>query len=192
MARKCVVCGKLLQNDEEMIPYKGRYAHSSCFNNAIKLIKKDKDEKLAETEAKKKVSKARPKAELKDGLSNEEYKDKQKYYDFVKTLMGTDKLPAKVYALSDRYTKDYNLSWGDMYSTLTYLKEIKMKELTGDVVGIIPFYCDEAKSYYKEVERVEESNKNVDVNKLYSTRVIQIKPSKRKIKQIAFDSEEST
>ena len=183
MAKKCFVCGKLMQNDEERVPYKNRFAHPSCFNNAIKMIKKEKDEKLAENKKKstKKTSKARPKAELKDGLSDEEYKEKQRFYDYVKSLMGNDKLPAKVYALSEKYMKEYGLSWVDMYQTLVYLKEIKNEELTGDIVGIIPYACDESKRFYEDVKRVEESNKNVDINKLYATKKITYKKRPKKI-----------
>jgi len=43
--RKCVICNEWIEDETQSIPYKGRYAHTKCFNIAMKTIKKDKDEK---------------------------------------------------------------------------------------------------------------------------------------------------
>lgn len=171
-------------------------AHKGCFDNAIRMIRKDKEEQLEEKKKKqkevtkeKKKSSSRPKAELKDGLSDEEYLEKRKFYEYVKELKGlgsTERLPAKVYALCDKYTSVYGFTWEGMYQTLKYLLDIKKLDLTGDIVGIIPHCYDETERYYKELEAIENANKDVDINKLYSERVIQIIPKKRKIKQLDF------
>ena len=71
--RKCVICNEPIV-DEDGVPYKGRYAHKKCFNIAIKTLQKDKTEQIDKVATKKKVGrKARPQAELKEALSEEEY-----------------------------------------------------------------------------------------------------------------------
>ena len=190
MAKKCCVCNKWIRNEDEMIPYKNRFVHPDCFNIAVKIVKQEKDEELAKKteekkEKKKKVS--RPKAELKEGLSNEEYKEKEKYYSYLKKLLNTEKLTAKIYTVSERDKDRFNWTWIGMYNTLVYLNEIKEKELVGDVVGYLPYAYDEAQAFYDDVKKVEESNKDKDINNLYSERVIKITPPKRIIKQLSFD-----
>lgn len=187
--RKCVLCGEWIENESQSIPYKGRYAHIQCFNVAMKTIKKDKDEKLAEkTKASKTKNKTlKPKAELKDAISEEEYADKKQYYQYLRTLID-DELSAKVYALSDQYISRYNFTFKEMYQTLVYLHEIVEKELVGEVVGLIPFYFTEAQNYFKSIEQVEEANKNIDVSKMYKEKVIVIQPKKRITKQLDIES----
>lgn len=176
MPKKCIFCKQIIPKEEEefCIPYKGRLAHNDCFNSAMKLIKQDKDEQLDKKckEIKTKKSVKRPKAELKDGLSDEEYKDKQEYYDYLKQILNTDKLTAKIYALSDRYLTQYGWSWGGMKNALVYMNEIKEKELTGDVVGLLPFVYEEAEEFFNEVKMVEERSKNTSLSNMYQTKRI--------------------
>lgn len=190
MARKCVVCGNSINENDEIVPYKKRFAHKNCFNQAIKMIRADKNEELKKKEEEKKVTKTKKqtiKAELKDGLSDEEYKEKKEYYNYVKDIIGVDKLNAKIYVISERFITQYGFTWESMKATLVYLKEIKNKLLTGDVVSIIPYYYDEAKNFYGELEEVEKKNKNINVENLYTNKVVRVKPSKRQIKQLSFD-----
>ena len=196
MPKKCLVCGKIINKEEETdcIPVKNRLAHPDCFNYAMKTIKSDKDEQLEKQkkrrdtknkiEGKKSTSVRTPKAELKDGISDEEYKEKRNYYDYLRYLLNTDKLTAKIYAVSDRDKERYGWTWVGMKDTLVYLNEIKETNFTGDIVGLLPFAYEEAQRFYEEVKRVEENNKDININKLYSERIVRIKPPKRKIKQI--------
>ena len=67
--KKGIICNELIV-DEQGVPYKGRYAHQKCFNIAIKALQKDKSEQIDKVAEKKKVGrKAKPKAELKEALS---------------------------------------------------------------------------------------------------------------------------
>lgn len=176
MPKKCIFCKQIIPKEEEEFctPYKGRLAHNDCFNSAMKLIKQDKDEQLDKKskEIKTKKSVKRPKAELKGGLSDEEYKDKQEYYDYLKQILNTDKLTAKIYALSDRYLTQYGWSWAGMKNALVYMNEIKEKELTGDVVGLLPFVYEEAEEFFNEVKKVEERSKNTSLSDMYQTKRI--------------------
>ena len=186
--RKCVICNELLA-DEQGVPYKGRYAHQKCFNIVMKTLQKDKVKEISKaTEKKKTGRKAKPKAELKEALSEEEYQKKQQYYKYLRQLIEDEEISAKVYALTEDYIDRYRFSYESMYQTLVYLHEIKEKELTGDVVGIIPYYHSEAMQYYESINKVAELNKDIDMSKMYKERTIIIQPRKRKIKQIDIES----
>lgn len=185
--RKCVICNEIL--DEQGVQYKGRYAHQKCFNIAMKTLQKEKNKEIDKVAEKKKVGrKAKPKAELKEALSEEEYRKKQQYYNYLRELIDGQELSAKIYALTEDYIERYKFTYESMYKTLVYLHEIIEKELTGDVVGIIPYYHSEAAQYYESIDKVAELNKDIDISKMYKEKTILIQPKKKKIKQIDIES----
>ena len=203
MAKKCVVCGKWIP-EEEMggcVPYKNnRIAHKSCFNQAMKIIKTDKDEQLEKKkESKEKNSRGRkktekiPKAELKEGLSDEEYREKRDYYDYIKQLLGVDKLTAKIYTISERDKERFDWTWRGMKDTLVYLHDIKEKVLSGDIVGIVSYYYDEAQAFYEDVKKVEENNKNAALSDMYQTKqIIYYKKPKNVVEDLVIESIKKT
>lgn len=185
--RKCVICNETL--DEQGVQYKGRYAHQKCFNIAMKTLQKEKNREIDKVAEKKKVGrKAKPKAELKEALSEEEYRKKQQYYNYLRGLIDGQELSAKIYALTEDYIERYKFTYESMYKTLVYLHEIIEKELTGDVVGIIPYYHSEAAQYYESIDKVAEFNKDIDISQMYKEKTILIQPKKKKIKQIDIES----
>lgn len=185
--RKCVICNEIL--DEQGVQYKGRYAHQKCFNIAMKTLQKEKNREIDKVAEKKKVGrKAKPKVELKEALSEEEYRKKQQYYNYLRGLIDGQELSAKIYALTEDYIERYKFTYESMYKTLVYLHEIIEKELTGDVVGIIPYYHSEAAQYYESIDKVAELNKDIDISKMYKEKTILIQPKKKKIKQIDIES----
>ena len=185
--RKCVICNEIL--DEQGVQYKGRYAHQKCFNIAMKTLQKEKNKEIDKVAEKKKVGrKAKPKAELKEALSEEEYRKKQQYYNYLRGLIDGQELSAKIYALTEDYIERYKFTYESMYKTLVYLHEIIEKELTGDVVGIIPYYHSEAAQYYESIDKVAEFNKDIDISQMYKEKTILIQPQKKKIKQIDIES----
>lgn len=181
--KKCVICGKPII-DEEGIPYKGRYAHSDCFQSAIKLIAVDKKDRLEEKkkQSKEKTKQSKSKAELKDGLSEEEYAEKTKYYNYIRSLLelnNNDKLDAKYYVISNRMIEEYSFTWKGMYLTLCYLKEILQKEVKDNYIGLIPYYYESALSFFDKVKKIEEDNKQINTAEMYSKKTIYIEPRKR-------------
>jgi len=189
--RVCVLCGQPINNNNDSVPYKGRYAHSACFRVAVKAVHVNKTEKLEE-KAEEKVTKKRgrpskPKAELKDSVTEEQYIQKKLYYDYLRKFIG-DKLPAKVYAVTERYIQQYDFTYQKMYQTLTYLHNILEKEFTDDIVGLIPYYYDKADKHYCAVKQVEENNKNKDIDGMYKNKIIYIDPKRKKCKQIDITS----
>lgn len=185
--RKCVICNEIL--DEQGVQYKGRYAHQKCFNIAMKTLQKEKNREIDKVAEKKKVGrKAKPKAELKEALSEDEYRKKQQYYNYLRELIDGQELSAKIYALTEDYIERYKFTYESTYKTLVYLHEIIEKELTGDVVGIIPYYHSEAAQYYESIDKVAEFNKDIDISQMYKEKTILIQPKKKKIKQIDIES----
>lgn len=188
--RVCVLCGKTITDNNDSVPYKGRYAHSACFNVAIKAIHVDKNEKLNEKQDKNSASnkqKAKPQVELKDGLSEEEYIQKKLYYDFLKINI-CEQLPVKIYALTENYIKKYNFTFQGMYQTLTYIKNILEKEFGDSIVGLIPYYYTEADLYYKTVKKIAEANKDKDPSTMYKNKTIYIDTTKKQKKQLDITS----
>lgn len=189
--RVCVLCGKVIEDINDSVPYKKRHAHSDCFNVAVKAVHVNKTEKLEqkaqEDIPKKRGRKVKPKAELKDAVSEEEYSQKKKYYGFLRITLG-DNLPAKIYILTEKYITQYNFTYQKMYETLVYLKNILEKDFTEDIVGLIPYYYERADQHNKTVQRVEENNKDKNIETMYNKKIIYIQPNKKKIKQIDLTS----
>ena len=75
-----------------------------------------------------------------------------------------------------------------MYQTLVYLNEILEKELTGDVVGLIPYYYSEMEKYYSNIEKIEKVNENKDISSMYKQRVVNIQPKRKHKKLIDINS----
>lgn len=185
--RTCVCCGKVIETGEVSIPYKGRYAHQKCFNEAMKATHKSKTKDLTKessTKASTKKNKAKPKVELKDGMTEEEYQKKKRYYDYIRQLTSEQELSAKIYALSELYIERYKFTYESMYQTLVYLHEIVEKELTGDIVGVLPYYHTEAQKHLETIQNTNVQNEQVDISKLYKTKTIYIKPPKPRVHQI--------
>lgn len=183
--RKCVICGEWIEDNSQSVPHKGRYAHDFCFNIAMKTIRNDKSEKLEKASASKSKTKKKPKVELKDPMSEEDYGHKKAYYEYLRMLVG--ELSAKVYVLTEDYINKYGFTFEKMKKTLVYLNEIIHKDLVGDVVGIIPYYYTEAQNYYDNIEKLANENKD-GISNMYQTKTIVINPRKKAVKQIDITS----
>ena len=183
--RVCVLCGLTIEDNNDSVPYKNRYAHIACFRAAAKAIHVDKTEKVKKKEAEKKTKPAsKPKAELKDALSDEEYIQKQLYYDYLCKTTGIAELPVKIYALTENYIKKYNFTFQGLYATLTYMHNILEKEFGEDIVGLIPYYYTEAQAHYKAVKSVGDRNKDINTEGMYKKKTVYIDPKQKKIKQL--------
>lgn len=187
--RKCIVCGEAIENDD-CVPYKNRYAHTRCFNVEMKVLTSEKNKEVKKAADKKttkgkKTETVKPKVELKDYTSEEDYQKKKQFYDKLRSLLGED-LPKEVYPIVDRHITRYGYSFEGMTNTLEYMI-LKEMDLTGNIVGLIPYYYGEAEKYFKELDRISTEASKVDYKGMYKERVIKIKPKKRVIKQLDFD-----
>ena len=183
--RVCVLCGLTIEDNNDSVPYKNRYAHTACFRAAAKAIHVDKTEKVKKKEVEKKIkSTSKPKAELKDALSDEEYIQKNLYYDYLCKTTGIAELPVKIYALTENYIKKYGFTFQGLYATLTYMHNILGKEFGEDIVGLIPYYYTEAQAHYKAVKSVGDRNKDINTEGMYKKKTVYIDPKQKKIKQL--------
>lgn len=148
--KKCAICNQILKDEdmESAIKIKSRYTHSYCFNNRLKV----------QNQKSKEIIKTRPKIELKQGLSEEEYAFKKKYYDKIKELLGVENINAKIYKLSEDYIKQYNFNFKGLLETIIFFYEIKQNAVIGDLVGIIPYTYDEAVEYFKQNNKIKNDN----------------------------------
>ena len=185
MPRKCRLCGKMITNDEydtNCTPYENGFVHTSpCFEIAVKSLTKKKEEKLADKTTDKKSKK--PRAELKDRMSEKDYQDKKNFYDYLRTYI-PEKIPAKVYVLTQKYIDQYNFTYISMLKTLMYIREILEKDIIDDGIGLIPYYYDEAEAFYQTVDDVEVKNKEKNIDDMYKRNIVYISPKKREIKQL--------
>lgn len=183
--RVCVLCGLTIEDNSDSVPYKNRYAHTACFRAAAKAIHVDKTEKVKKKEVEKKIkSTSKPKAELKDALSDEEYIQKNLYYDYICKTTGIAEVPVKIYALTENYIKKYGFTFQGLYATLTYMHNILGKEFGEDIVGLIPYYYTEAQAHYKAVKSVGDRNKDINTEEMYKKKTVYINPKQKKIKQL--------
>lgn len=152
--RKCQICKEWIQDDEESIKYKTGYAHRKCFNVAMKLVTTEKKTKLAS--AKKKEA-PKPQKELKDGLSEEEYREKCKLCDYIRELTQED-LSVATYKLIEDYKKKYKISYTEMYQDLQWYFDLCGNAVEGDrVIAMVPLCHTEAQKYYLSIEKANVS-----------------------------------
>lgn len=191
--KKCVICGEYILTTESFVPYKGKYAHQHCFDAKMKTLAQTKKATLSAKEEiqKKKQNRVgstkKTQAELKDGMSEEEYAKKKAYHQYLRSLIDDEPLSIKQLAVSERFIERYNFTFEGMYHTLVYLNEILEKDLKGDIVGIIPYYYTEAAQFYEDLEKIAESGEEINLKKLYPTKKIYIKPTKKKSKELSIE-----
>lgn len=178
---KCPLCGELITKDEVgPIKYKSinKYFHKACYQSYLKGISK---QKTTQSKEKPKATKRKPQAETSRSVSEEEYQDKKRFYDYLRKI-GVEPT-AKEYTLADKYIAQFSMDFKGMLDCLQYLVDIKKMEITG--VGIIPYYYDETKRYYEGLKKIEDSN--AGANPEYREKVVTIqRPSNKKRKEIDF------
>lgn len=190
--KKCTVCGDPIPATEDPVPFKGKYVHSKCFALAMKLLSNEKQEKLAKKAEEKqnnksKTKKTKPINELKDGLSDEEYNEKMLVVNYAKQLLEVETLPTSFFAILSNEMTKYGYTYSGVYQTLKYLYDIKEREISDNILGLVPYYYDEAQAFFAEVQKVAEKNAEKNVNSMYKEKVVVIKPKERVIKQLPFD-----
>lgn len=188
MSRKiCPICSQPILDEQETIPFKKRTAHVACFNSFMKVTTTEKAKQATKKQAERKSkSTAKPKVELKDGLTEEEYKDKQELFATIRRIQCSEEIAAKTYKLVSDYISKYSFTYRGIQQALVYFYEIKDSFAYGerrgdykDCIGIVPYTYDEAQSFYTLGETTTKLNKDIDFNnigKMYKNRVVTVKP----------------
>ena len=152
--RKCKICGKWIEDNDDSVKYKNGYAHTECFNIAMKVTITNKQETL---QSKKKTVSKKPQKELKDGLSEEEFREKKNLCDYIRHLIKED-ISVATYKLIEDYKKKYRISYKEMYDDLYWYFELCGHGVEGDrVIAIVPLCHTEAQKYYTSVKNANES-----------------------------------
>lgn len=186
--RKCVICGEFIETDQETVPYKNRLAHTNCFNNMMKLTtnnkNKEAEKKLAER--KKKTSVAKPKVELKDGLTEEEYAEKQELFKTIRGITNNETILAKDYKLVSDYKEKYSFTYNGMNNAIKYFYIVRGNVVKDNgVVGIVPYVYDDAQEFYNIRVKSAELNKDIkNVEELYPVKTVKIRPKQNTVKLI--------
>ena len=194
--RKCVICGNEIEtNDTKLVDYKNRKAHEKCFNNFIKIQTTTKTNQLKEKAAQKKSGTKTTSAKkdtLSDFKSEEEFQERKELLAYLKGLLQTEEINAKVLHLLQTYRNKYKWSDLNIKKALVWFYELKTesdnnaykKKLYPDKVGILPYIYDEAMEYYQMIEEAEETNKDVNISQLYQSKKVKIKQKEIEIPQI--------
>lgn len=160
--KKCPICGQWIESEELSVPYKNRYAHKECFNNAAKIIAVNKQEKIKEKIRMKKGGKAA--YEVKDAVSEEEYKQRVAFFDYLKDIT-KEEITAKEYKLAEDYIRKYKFTYPGMLLTLMYMNDTLGKEFDGTPIGLIPYYFSEAEKAQERSAKAIEHNEKAEFEK---------------------------
>jgi len=132
---KCLICGKIFNREKE-----------SC----IKIGKRYAHTICAEKD--------------NPGLAQEE-KDKDAFYQMVKSIYGENYNFMMINKQATEYIKQYDYTWSGMTGCLHWFYHINhgnIEESNGGI-GIIPFIYDDVKKYYQDIYKAQEKNKQVDI-----------------------------
>lgn len=150
--RKCKICGEWIEDKNDSVKYKTGYAHTKCFNIAMKAVVDVKKSNL--TQMKKTTKKTvRPQKELKEDLSEEEFKDKKRLCDYIRELIKED-ISVATYHLMEEYKKKYKITYKEMYDDLYWYFNICNHEVEGEkVIAMVPWCHTDAQKYYASIEK---------------------------------------
>lgn len=149
--RKCKICGEWITDNNDSLKYKNGYAHKGCFNIAMKVTVSNKKEALRTK--KKTTSATKPQKELKDGLSEEEYKDKCMLCDYIRSLTHED-VTVVTYKLIEDYKRDYGITYREMYDDLYWYFCLCNNDVKSDkVIGMVPYCHSDAQRYYRSIQK---------------------------------------
>lgn len=187
--KRCPICGELIDDDQKAIPYGQRFIHEGCFKNMSTLVtgKKQSDGKVREAEhkhreqaRKKEKQEAQRHPQITIEVTEEEYKEKKETLAYLEQRTGQPS-NAKVYQVLKNYCTKYGFTYQGILDTLQYYCEVLEKPLTGDGVGIIPYYYGEARVYmerFKANQHINDSITPQQLRDMYKETVITIKRKK--------------
>lgn len=182
--RKCVICSKPIEPNDQSVPYKNRYAHADCFNSAMKLIVSEKKETANKVtkERQRKISKT-----IDKPVTEKESIEKKELIAYIKQLTGAD-IDARTYSLIKKYRKDFPyFTYKGIQQTLEYYFVIKQNNKENhNIIGIVPYIYDEAASYFRKLQETTLFNElqTKKLSDLYQTKKVKIIPPKTTTKQI--------
>lgn len=183
--RKCKICSNWIDDNDDSIPYKQGYAHKKCFDVAMKVVTQEKRASLNKPNQ----VKEKPQKELKEGLTEEEYKEKVELCNYIRKLLGEDLSP-KVYTLMEQYKKKFKITHAQMLQDLKWFFETEGNPVEGDVIGIIPYIHADAQRYLRQIDKAQNDCKakiNALPNMYPDKKILMPKIKPSNAKQIAME-----
>mgnify|MGYP004487358415 CR=1 FL=1 len=177
----CPVCHKNVLASKA-IHIKTRYYHKACLDKKIKKEKEKIDnDKLTkkQREQYERALKQSALPEIPEAVPESEAQAAEKFFTKVEQIQG--KCTAKSSAMAYKYKDMYEFTWEGMEQTLEYCFSILGLTLRedGEIVGLIPWYYDQAQSFYKQLNNIE--SQKVDLDKLYKKKYIKVTPKKKDV-----------
>jgi hypothetical protein len=193
LLKKCTICGNPIKQDEESCTYKGKLVHKLCLDAMARQALKDAEDKKSRKETKKKsdpseIQKIVTVKELKEGLSEEEYKEKQELFDLIRSIQGTKELSAKTYKIIDNLHKmpRRNYSYEQIRKAILWKRNNDDENINwSDFAGFIIYFIDDAIKAWSDAEEANGKNAEIIKNKdIYYERVIKRPVPKSSTNQI--------
>ena len=104
-------------------------------------------------------------AEKQDASILQEEKDKDAFYQMVKSIYGKKYNFMMINQQATNYIKEYGYTWSGMTGCLHWFYNINhgsLEEGNGGI-GIIPFIYDNVKEYYQDIYNAQEKNKKIKI-----------------------------
>lgn len=197
--RKCAICGRVIGDNEEVIPYKNKMAHKWCFDGVVNYVETGKEKNRKATEKAKiqreKEKKQSPPPALKTTkrVSEEEFQEKQSVFTFIEKLTGE---PPKVkhYHILESYIEKYHFTYPGILIALQYFFIDKGNSVADDnFLGILPYIYEEAQKADEAIKKTQAVNEEIlskmDVNDLYPTEKVYVKPKPKARQELTDISE---
>ena len=177
----CPVCHKNVLASKA-IHIKTRYYHKSCLDKKIKKEKEKIDNDRLTKKQREQYERALKQSalpEIPEAVPESEAQAAEKFFTKVEQIQG--KCTAKSSAMAYKYKDMYEFTWEGMEQTLEYCFSILGLTLreNGEIVGLIPWYYDQAQSFYKQLNNIE--SQKVDLDKLYKKKYIKVTPKKKDV-----------
>lgn len=162
--KKCIFCGKVIEQGESVMPYQNGEAHVDCFNLSLRILVEDKNKKLKKTNKKDIVSKKRKikinDMTLPEAMNEAEQMNKLEYQKLLKSLSEKYNIDITLaLAKSASLLKAYStMTYDTMTTTIKYICNHK-ENIEGDIVGLIPYYHEKALQEAEQLKHAIENNK---------------------------------
>lgn len=188
---KCAICRQYIEPGEESIPYKNRFAHTTCFNELMKASSDQKRMAMTEKSLQRKGVKKKQDKEgntviqikgVSKDKSAEEIADEKLFFEYIIRLTG-HKPDVKTATLAKKYTTEYELKYIDLVTALKYIYEIEQREFDPEkiAIGLVPYKVEEAKRYYASLEETVKKNNETNTNSFYKNEIVNIKQIRKRV-----------
>lgn len=163
---KCAICGQVIGDGENAVPYKNRKVHKDCLEATAYAATKEREQLKKEAQKKiieAKKEKAAPKLKMpKKQISEEEFQSKEKLWHYIEHL-SKKPIQLKDKYIVEAYVNKYNFTYDGIQETLRYCYEIMDKPVDPEkgMLGLIPYYYEEALAAQSKIQQVNATNQEI-------------------------------